>query len=128
MGITYVTAIVRNPADPELSWTSEFMVDTGAIDCLVPEANLAAIGLAPRSERVYSLADGSEIRLGVTVGEIELMGEIVGATVVCGPPDSEPLLGVTALESAGVEVDPVNETLRKMPFTRLRKGMIAHGE
>ena len=74
MGITHVTAIIRNPAQPERTWEGEFLVDTGAMDCLVPQQHLEAIGLAPRSERVYSLADGSEIRLGVAVGEIELIG------------------------------------------------------
>ena len=127
MGITHVTAIIRNPAQPERTWEGEFLVDTGAMDCLVPQQHLEAIGLAPRSERVYSLADGSEIRLGVAVGEIELLGDIAGVTIVCGPPDSEPLLGVTALESIGIEVDPRNQHLRKLPSTRLRTlGEMAH--
>ena len=120
MGITHVTAVVRNPAEPERAWEGEFLVDTGAIDCLVPQHHLEAIGLAPKGHRVYGLADGSEIRMDIATADVEFMEEIVGATVVFGPPDSEPLLGVTALESAGIEVDPHNETLRKMPFTRLR--------
>jgi hypothetical protein len=48
------------------------------------------------------------------------MGDFVGGTIVFGEEDSEPLLGVTALESMGVEVDPHNETLHKLPFTRMR--------
>jgi hypothetical protein len=34
------------------------------------------------------------------------MGEIVGGTIIFGNVDAEPLLGVTVLESVGVEVDP----------------------
>ena len=34
--------------------------------------------------------------------------------------DTEPLLGVTALESAGIEVDPRNETLKRLPAIRLK--------
>ena len=34
--------------------------------------------------------------------------------------DAEPLLGVTALESVGIEVDPRNQSLKRLPSTRLR--------
>ena len=48
------------------------------------------------------------------------MGEFVGATIVFGDPDSEPLLGVTALESVGIVVDPRNQTLKRLPAVRLK--------
>ena len=122
-----VAVTVRNPADPEKTWEGLFLVDTGAIDCVVPRQHLEAIGLAPKGARLYSLADGSEVRLEVTTGDIELMGEIVGATMVIGEADAEPLLGLTVLESIGIEVDPHNETLRKLPSTRLRGGFRPRG-
>lgn len=120
MGMTQVTATVRNPADPGKAWEGRFLVDTGAIDCLAPRNQLEALGLAPKGERVYALADGSEVRMQITTADIELMGEIVGATIVFGDADAEPLLGVTALESAGIEVDPQNQRLKKLPAVRLK--------
>ena len=120
MGMTHVMAAIRNPADPDRVWEGMFLVDTGAIDCLVPGPSLESIGLAPKGERVYGLADGSEVRMNITTGDVEFMGEVVGATIVFGGADAEPLLGVTALESAGMEVDPHNQQLRRLPFTRLR--------
>jgi clan AA aspartic protease len=120
MGVTHVTAIVRNPADPDRSWEELFLVDTGAVDCLVPRPHLEAIGLAPKGQRVYGLADGSEVRMEFTTGDIEFMGEVAGATVVFGEDDAEPLLGVTALESVGIEVDPRNQRLTRLPTTRLK--------
>ena len=66
MGITQVTATVRNPADPEKTWEGLFLVDAKAIDCLVPRPCLEAIGLTPKGERVYGLADGSDVRMEVT--------------------------------------------------------------
>ncbi len=51
---------------------------------------------------------------------LELMGEKIGGTVIFGEAGAEPLLGVTALESAGVEVDPVNQRLKKLPAVRLK--------
>ena len=120
MGVVHVTAAVRNPADPDLVWEGLFLVDTGAVDCLAPRAHLEAIGLAPKGQRLYSLADGSEIRMEFTVAQVEFMGEIVGATIVLGEDDAEPLLGVTAFESVGIEVEPRNQTLRRLPATRLK--------
>ena len=120
MGLTHVTARVRNPAEPERTWEGEFLVDTGATDCLVPRQHLEAIGLVAEGERVYGLADGSELRMSVTVGQVEFMGDVVGATIVMGDEGSEPLLGMTALESVGIEVDPRNQELKRMPYVRLR--------
>lgn len=120
MSITPVNVKITNPAEPDRFWEGPFLVDTGAIDCLVPRQYLESIGLVPEAQRVYHLADGSEVRMDVTVGKIEFMEEIVGGTIVFGEGSAEPLLGVTALESAGVEVDPHNQTLNKLPFVRLR--------
>ncbi len=120
MGVTHVTVVIRNPAEPDRTWEGLFLVDTGAVDCLVPRHYLEAIGLAPKGQRIYGLADGSEVRMEVTTADVEFMGEIVGATIVIGESDAEPLLGVTALESVGIEVDPRNQTLKRLPSTRLR--------
>ena len=120
MGVTRVTATIRNLAEPDRVWEGLFLVDTGATDCLVPRQHLESIGLVPGGKRVYSLADGREIRMDIVAAQIEFMGEFVGGTVVFGEEDAEPLLGVTALESVGIEVDPHNQTLHRLPSTRLR--------
>lgn len=44
--------------------------------------------------------------MDITTGDIEFMGEIVGGTIIFGDVGTEPILGVTALESVGIEVDP----------------------
>ena len=121
MGTMRVNAIVRNPADLERAWEGTFLVDTGAIDCVVPRRRLEAIGLTPIDSRVYGLVDGSEIRLDITVGAIEFMGGITGKDIVIvEDDDAEPLLGVTVLESLGIEIDARNEQLTKLPSTRMR--------
>ena len=120
MGATHVTVTIRNPAEPDRTWEALSLVDTGATDCLVPRPGLEAIGLQPRGQRVYELADGSEMTADITVAEIEFMGEIVGGTVIFGEADAEPLLGVTALESVGIEVDPTNQRLKRLPAVRLK--------
>ena len=121
MGITQVTASIRNPARPTKFWEALFLVDTGAVDCMVPGKHLRALGLKPRGKRTYELADGSEVTLNVTVAEVEFMGDTVGATVIYGPDDAEPILGVTALESVGIEVDPRSQRLKRLPAVRLKR-------
>jgi clan AA aspartic protease len=120
MGATHVTVTIRNPADPEKTWESLFLVDTGATDSLVPRQHLEALGLKPKGKRIYELADGSELKLDITTADIEFMGEIVGGTIIYGEPNAEPILGVTALESVGIEVDPRNQRLKRLPAVRLK--------
>ena len=120
MGMTHVTVTVRNPAALDRAWEALFLVDTGAMDSLVPAKALHEIGLMPMGKRTYELADGSEIRFDVGVGQLEFMGEFVGNTVIFGPDNAEPILGVTALESVGIEVDPRTQTLKRLPAVPLK--------
>ena len=121
MGATHVTVRITNPADSDRYWEGLFLVDTGATDSLVPRPHLEAIGLEPEGKRVYELADGRELVVDVTAAVIEFMGEFVGGTVIFGDADAEPLLGVTALESVGIEVDPVSQRLKRLPAVRLKE-------
>ena len=121
MGATHVTVTIRNPADPEREWNGPFLVDTASHNSLAPRPQLEAIGLKPKGQRVYELVDGTELCLDITTAEIEVMGEIVGGTIIFGEPDAEPLLGLTALASAGIEVDPTNRQLTKLPAVRLKR-------
>jgi predicted aspartyl protease len=68
----------------------------------------------------YELADGSlhEYQFGLV--EISFMGEVTAGRVIFGPDDAEPLLGVTALESVGIVVDPTSRTLKRLPAIPLK--------
>jgi clan AA aspartic protease len=120
MSVTHVTVAVCNPGDPNRRWEGLFLVDAGATDCMVPGKALREIGLLPKSKRTFELVDGSEIKLEIGVAQIEFMGEVVGATVIFGNDDVEPILGVTALESVGIEIDPQNQRLKRLPAVRLK--------
>ncbi|MCY4103987.1 MAG: clan AA aspartic protease [bacterium] len=113
MGETRVDVTIRNPADPDRSWEGEFVVDTGATNSVVPRRHLESIGLKPIGHRTYGLADGSEHQAEIGAALVEFLGEWSASTVVFGPDDAEPLLGLTALESTGFKVDPVNECLQR---------------
>lgn len=128
MGAARVTVAIRNLAEPSRTWEGLFLVDTGATDCLAPRKHLEAIGLAPVGHRIYELADGSEIRMDITTAQVEFMGDLAGATIIMGDDAVEPLLGVTVLESVGIEVDPVHQTLKRMPAIRLKGGFEPRGQ
>ena len=121
MGATHVTVTIRNPAAPHRTWEGLFLVDTGSTDCLVPRQHLEAIGLVPKGQRTHELANGAELKLDVTSADIEFMGDFVGGTIIFGEEDAEPLLGLTALESVGIEVDPLNQRLKRLPAVRLKR-------
>ena len=120
MGATHVTVTIRNPADPSRSWDGLFLVDAGATDCLVPRTCIEAIGLEPEGQRFYETADGRQIKMDFSLAFIEFMGDLTAGRIIIGDEDAEPLLGLTALESAGIEVDPINQRLKKLPALRLK--------
>ena len=120
MSEIYVTVAIGNPAQPERVWEGEFVVDTGAVDTLVPRQHLESIGLFPQRQRAYGLAGGQGIVMDIAVARIEIMGEFTGGTVAFGDEGSEPLLGLTVLESVGIVVDPHNEALSKLPASGMR--------
>ena len=120
MGEIYITVAIGNPAQPELVWEGEFVVDTGAVDTLVPRQHLESIGIAPEGRRAYGLAGGQGIVMDIAGARIEVLNEITWGTVAFGDEGSEPLLGVTVLESVGIVVDPHNEALSKLPASGMR--------
>lgn len=120
MGATHITVTVKNPAARDRTWQGEFLVDTGAIESLIPRQHLEAIGVEPIGSRTYEMADGRRLRLDIGLAELEFMDETVGTTVVFIDDDVEPLLGLTALESAGIEIDPRNQQLKRLSAVRLK--------
>ena len=112
MGDTYVAVTVRNPATPDRYWEGQFLVDTGAFECMVPRTHLEAIGIKPQGSWRYWLADGSETEFEVGVAQFEFMDVFFGVNVMFGNPGTQPLLGVIALESANVIVDPKDQQLK----------------
>ena len=119
MGIMHVAVALRGFGSSNGTYEADFLVDTAATDSLAPAAELRKIGVQPLGTRVYELADGTiEYPFGLV--EIAFFGEITAGRVIFGPDDSEPLLGVTALESVGIIVDPANRTLKRLPAIRLK--------
>ena len=120
MGLTKVTTKLTSLQAPGASYEAVFLVDTGATDCLAPAPELDRIGVAREGKMKYELADGTVKEYPFGLMRIEFMGEVTAGRVIFGEPGTEPLLGVTALESVGVIVDPGNMTLKRRPAISLK--------
>lgn len=120
MGLIHVTVSLRVPGTTNGIYESVFLVDTGATDSMAPASELSRIGIEPVGKTTYELADGTlhEFRFGLA--QIEFMGEITAGRIVFGPEATEPILGVTALESVGVTIDPATRTLKRLPAIPLK--------
>ena len=120
MGVTHVTTRISNLAQDAEPWEAEFLVDTGAIDCMAPRERLIAAGIRPEGKRVYELANGQPVEYEYGFARVSFLGDETVAQIVFGPAETEPILGVVALENTGVIVDPVTRTLRRMPAKPLK--------
>jgi clan AA aspartic protease len=114
MGMFKKKVKISNSKDPARFFENEFWIDTGALYSFIPQNLLEKIGIEPVATRNLVLADGRQEKrlLGFCDFEIEGMEGKIPCPVIFGPPDSLLLLGATALENFGVEVDPVQKKLK----------------
>ena len=120
MRAIHVDVAIRNPAQREKCWQGRFLVDAGATISVIPKRHLNAIGLQPEGTRRYELADGTTVEMGVAGVRLELMDTFTAGLAVFREDDAEPILGLTALESIGAEIDPRNQRLMRRRAVRLK--------
>ena len=120
MGLTYITTQIydfNKTGDP---FEAEFLVDTGAIDCMVPSNELEKIGIKKEGKSVYELANGEVVEYKLGFARIAFMGQETVAQVIFGPENVEPILGVVVLENLGYFVDPISKQLKKLSAKPLK--------
>ncbi len=120
MGLTRVTTKLTSISSPYGAYEEIFLVNTGATDSMAPADKLEEIKVVKVGKMSYELADGTVKEYYYGLVRIEFMGEITAGRVIFGPQNSEPLLGVTALESVGIMVDPTTKSLKRLPAIPLK--------
>jgi predicted aspartyl protease len=120
MGLTHVTVQMRSLTGKGRPYQAECLVDTGSVDCLAPGDRLRAAGIKPEGKAIYELATGEPVEYEYGFARIEFVGSVTVAQVIFGPSGVEPILGVVALENAGVTVDPVTKVLKRLPAKPLK--------
>jgi len=120
MGAVYVDVTINRVEGGDTGYQARFLVDTGATDCMAPANELRRLGIEPVGRHTYRLADESIQEYVFGLARIEVMGRVTAGRILFGPDDAVPLLGVTALQSAGIIVDPTHETVRLLPDSLLK--------
>src|SRR4051794_10432366 len=109
MGLTHVTVRVANLANEGDPYEAEFLVDTGALHCMAARDELEKAGIRVEGKSVYELANGEPVEYEHGFARISFLGDETVARITFGPSGIEPLLGVVALESMGLVVDPMTQ-------------------
>jgi clan AA aspartic protease len=120
MGLTKVTTVISSLSKTKNPYEDEFLVDTGAVDCLVPGSKLKKAGIKPEGKAVYELADGTPVEYEYGFARVSFMGAETVTQVIFGPEGAEPILGVVALENTGIGVNPKTKKLLKMTAKSLK--------
>lgn len=123
MGLTRVAAKLRSYTSND-TVNLTFLVDTGAIDSMAPASMLRQLGIQPDGKRVYELASGELLEYEYGPAQVSFMDEVANIDIVFGPDNTEPILGVIALEAAGFVVDPRHQRLRKLRARPLKKWVL----
>ena len=121
MGLTYATVEVANLSRSQPGFSAEFLVDTGAVDCMAPANQLVAAGIAVEGHAAYELANGTLVKYPFGFARVSFMGAETVTQVIFGPNDTEPILGVVALENTGIGVDPATKRLKQMGAKPLKR-------
>jgi len=112
MGTTTVRVRIHNPATPERYKEVEVPVDTGAVYTVVKGEILQELGIRPLERRKFTLANGEKIERDIGGALYTVGGRGGYAPIVFGVGSDRPLLGATALEAMGLQVDPVSKRLK----------------
>ena len=113
MGFIHVDVDVANPAAPDASESVRVLVDTGATLSILPEDMLDRLGIRRIQKRRFR-GFGGTVSRDIGIAAMSYDGAESGVTVVFGAVDDPPIMGVTALETLGFEVDPVNGRLNRV--------------
>ncbi len=109
-----LVSVIAKVSGPEGSVELEFLVDSGATYSLLPEAIWRKIGLKPKKEMSFSLADGSSMIRKISECLFEFGEDEAHTPVILGEGGDEALLGVITLENMGLILNPFKRQLQPM--------------
>jgi len=119
MGFTTIEVGIHNPEAPDRYRNIKLVADTGAMYSVIPANILNELGIKLLSKRRFTLANGETIERDIG-GALYRVGEYGGhAPVIFGEEGDRWLLGVTALEAMGLQVDPVSQQLKPIELLLL---------
>ena len=122
MGVTYVQARLRRPDGRGPTRSVRFLVDSGAIYSVLPEATWRALRLRGERQVEFTLADGTPIERSVSDCRFEIRGAAATSPVVLGEEHDGALLGAVTLETLGFMLNPLTREIlpMRMALSHLR--------
>jgi len=104
----------RSPGDEPV--TLELLVDTGSTYSWIDARDLKALGVRRARKRRFQTITGKRVTRDLGDLFIEYRGESAPTAVVFATPRDGQVLGLHALESLGLAVDPASGRLRRSRF------------
>ena len=118
MGFVYVDLDIACESAPDVTETFNALVDTGATLSVFPASTLDKLGVE-RLGRRWFRGFGGELSRDTGVVRMRYDNSVADVTVIFGAEDDPPIMGVTALESLGYQVDPVARRLNRVDMLML---------
>ena len=118
MGFIHVDVEIANPAAPDVKESVRVLVDTGATLSVLPSSLLNKLGILPIDRRRFR-GFGGAIERAIGTVNMTYQDSTSGVTAIFGAEDDPPIMGVTALETLGLEVDPVGGKLNRVEMLLL---------
>ena len=116
MGLTHIETIIANPRNPKKTKKLSLLVDSGTVYSVVPKTRLNQLGVKPHSTKIFTLADGSEIKRRVGDLLFKLDGHQGASPVIFGEKGDSAQLGTVSLGALGLLLDPIRRELRPLPM------------
>lgn len=112
MGLTYVSGNVSSTRGRKKA--VKFLVDSGAVYSVLPQAVWKGLGLKPMRQLEFTLADGTTVFRDVSECKFEIHGQAATSPVVLGLEGDAPLLGAVTLEALGLMLNPLTRKILPM--------------
>src|SRR5262245_43160154 len=103
---TRLPVALRVPGTSDAAYAARVLAAGDAADWMAPASELAKVGVVPVGAKSYELAEGVRVEFTYGIVQIEFLNEVTAGRVIFGPEGTEPILGLAALESAGLTIHP----------------------
>jgi predicted aspartyl protease len=112
MGVFRTTIEIRSLEQPDrVHVLSDVLVDTGSEYTWVARDVLVALGVVPRRQQGFIVADGRRIDRDIGYALVRAAGAEAPDLVVFAEPGDMTLLGAHSLEGLNLKIDPVRKQL-----------------
>jgi len=115
MIIANIITKLKSDLDSNYYYESEFMFDSEVLDMIAPSNELLKIGICPIGKVYYEVFDNNIIEFDYGIAIVEIMGEFTAGRVIFGPENCKPILGLTIIESLGINFDDLKRKCLRLP-------------